>query len=186
LRYALYGLGGLLGLGVFLFLLAWLRDYLASRPKTPRAPRPPKAVATASIGGTSNARSAQPGPAADKPAAKPVAKPVSSNKAPARVSDASIVLIGGALSGRRVSLRAPISIGKAADLTLPISDDPTVSTRHCEVGLDGEGVYLHDLGSTNGSFVNNQRVASGSRARLSDGDIVRLGGNTQFKVRVDA
>jgi pSer/pThr/pTyr-binding forkhead associated (FHA) protein len=83
-------------------------------------------------------------------------------------------------------LRAPVTIGKAPDLTLPISDDPTVSTRHCEVGLDGAGIYLQDLGSTNGSFVNNQRVAGGSRARLSDGDIVRLGGNTQFKVRVDA
>jgi pSer/pThr/pTyr-binding forkhead associated (FHA) protein len=47
---------------------------------------------------------------------------------------------------------------------------------------DDEGPLVRDLGSTNGTFVNNQRLR-GPR-RLRDGDIVRVGENTQLKVRI--
>ncbi len=49
---------------------------------------------------------------------------------------------------------------------------PTVSTSHCEFILSSEGVVLHDLDSTNGSFINDQPV---THAWLEEGQTVRLG-----------
>lgn len=96
-----------------------------------------------------------------------------------------LIVIGGALGGSRFELRGVLTVGKGAGLSIIISDDPTVSTRHCELGNDGRGFYVKDLGSTNGTFVNNQRIAANAVHRLADSDIVRLGANTQFKVRID-
>jgi pSer/pThr/pTyr-binding forkhead associated (FHA) protein len=47
-----------------------------------------------------------------------------------------------------------------------------VSRRHAEVVLDGRGYVVRDLGSNNGTFVNDQRV---DETKLNDGDVVRLG-----------
>ena len=49
---------------------------------------------------------------------------------------------------------------------------PTVSTHHCELILSIDGVVLHDCGSTNGSFVNDQPV---SEVWLEPGQLVRFG-----------
>ena len=99
------------------------------------------------------------------------------------VGNATLIGIGGAFAGNRVALKATVSIGKAPGNTMTVSDDPTVSGRHAELGADGGGGWVKDLGSTNGTFVNNQRIAG--MQRLRDGDIVRFGAATQFKVRVD-
>jgi Zn-dependent protease with chaperone function len=59
--------------------------------------------------------------------------------------------------------------GSSADLRLR---NRSVSRRHFEIGWDGAGYVIHDLGSSNGTFVNGLRVAS---ARLHNGDVVRAG-----------
>jgi hypothetical protein len=51
-------------------------------------------------------------------------------------------------------------------------DDVTVSRHHCRFTVDGEGLRLEDAGSTNGTYVNGQRVDEGS---LSPGDEVLIG-----------
>lgn len=60
-----------------------------------------------------------------------------------------------------------------ADIVL---DDPGISRRHCEVRVTNDGPRLvtsiRDLGSTNGTFVNGQRITS---ARLDEGDQVTIG-----------
>lgn len=55
------------------------------------------------------------------------------------------------------------------------TDNPTVSGKHAKVfrGNDGK-LYIEDLGSTNGTFVNNQRI---KRSPVSSGMIVKLGSN---------
>ena len=52
-------------------------------------------------------------------------------------------------------------------------DDDYVSTRHARVVSGENGVYLEDLGSTNGSYVNNQRITAPTTITLSD--TVRIG-----------
>ena len=51
--------------------------------------------------------------------------------------------------------------------------DSDVSRRHCIIEVfDASQVYLRDLNSTNGTFVNGRRVSS---VRLRNGDQIRLG-----------
>jgi hypothetical protein len=93
-----------------------------------------------------------------------------------------LMVVSGALAGRRVDVGAqPISIGKGP-ATLQIEDDPAVSTRHAELALRGGAFVVTDLGSTNGTFVNSQRIAQPTR--LGDGDLLRFG-NTQMKFRTE-
>ena len=60
-----------------------------------------------------------------------------------------------------------------ADIVL---DDPGISRRHCEVRVTNDGPHLvtsiRDLGSTNGTFVNGQRITS---TRLDEGDQITVG-----------
>ncbi len=66
---------------------------------------------------------------------------------------------------------APITIGRAPDNTLVIGD-PTVSSRHARLYLQGTQWYVQDLGSTNGTFVNEARV---TQHPVQIGDKIRLG-----------
>jgi pSer/pThr/pTyr-binding forkhead associated (FHA) protein len=54
-----------------------------------------------------------------------------------------------------------------------------VSKRHCRILLDGDRVWVEDLGSVNGICVNGQPV---TRAALHDGDVLDVAGQ-EFEVR---
>src|SRR5215470_3092421 len=88
--------------------------------------------------------------------------------------EAVLVVLYGPNLGRRYQLGAETVIGRAADATLTIDAD-SVSRRHARVvrdAGDGPAFCLEDLGSTNGTYVNDRRV---ERAALGDGDIIRIG-----------
>ena len=73
-----------------------------------------------------------------------------------------------------------ISIGRGSDNDL-ILDDPQVSRHHCQLKLQHGAYSLTDMGSTNGSYVNGQRV---SEIALGPGDLIELGGTRiEFHVR---
>ncbi|MEM2175451.1 MAG: FHA domain-containing protein, partial [Candidatus Micrarchaeia archaeon] len=57
-------------------------------------------------------------------------------------------------------------------------DDKMLSRKHCKFILQGQKLILEDLGSRNGTFVNNRKV---TRIELSSGDVIRVGG-TELKV----
>ena len=61
--------------------------------------------------------------------------------------------------------------GRDPECHFPISHS-TVSTNHCDIILTANGILLHDLDSTNGTFVNDERV---KQAVLQPGQTVRLG-----------
>jgi len=74
--------------------------------------------------------------------------------------------------GERVVLgEAIVSIGRLGDSTL-VLEDANVSRAHAEIRPHGTGFKLVDLGSTNGSLVNGERV--GER-HLRDGDVLEFG-----------
>jgi predicted component of type VI protein secretion system len=52
-------------------------------------------------------------------------------------------------------------------------DDPIVSRRHAAIRMTNEGAIVEDLGSTHGTFVNNQRVTG--RQQLLEGDRIQFG-----------
>jgi DNA-binding winged helix-turn-helix (wHTH) protein len=64
-------------------------------------------------------------------------------------------------------------VGRDSDLPVCL-DSPTVSRRHARIVIAGEEAILEDLGSKNGTYLNNQRLVSA--ARLKHGDQIRFGG----------
>lgn len=72
-------------------------------------------------------------------------------------------------------LEVPIGqfvIGRTSDCQLSL-DDPLVSRRHAVLTVEMEGVFIEDLGSRNGVFLNGQRIER--RCRVNDGDAIRIG-----------
>jgi len=68
---------------------------------------------------------------------------------------------------------APLIIGRAPDARIALPpDDDTASRYHAGCQLVADHLVVRDLGSRNGTFVNDQAIQS---ARLSPGDIVRVG-----------
>lgn len=65
-----------------------------------------------------------------------------------------------------------VVLGRSKETDLVISGD-SVSKRHAQIQFDGQGYILTDLGSKNGTFLNNQDLQQ--QARLSPGDHIRIG-----------
>jgi hypothetical protein len=87
------------------------------------------------------------------------------------LSPGSLVLPDGQ---RMVLGEAIVTVGRLAECTLML-EDRNVSRNHAEIQPFGTGFKLVDLGSTNGSRVNGERVAE---RQLRDGDLVEFGAMT--------
>jgi diguanylate cyclase (GGDEF)-like protein len=85
---------------------------------------------------------------------------------------ACIVVIYGPELGRRAELgTAAFEIGRSTKSSLPL-DQESVSRHHARIGFDGRRYSIEDLGSTNGTFVNDDRV---QKQALRDGDQIKIG-----------
>jgi FHA domain len=83
------------------------------------------------------------------------------------------MLVDKKQTSRRFDIGKPaVTIGRAPGNDL-IVDHPTVSRQHATIKLEGEAFRLFDLGSANGTFVNDQRVRD--PIALEDGMTVRFG-----------
>ena len=85
---------------------------------------------------------------------------------------ARLVLLSEGLTGRTYELKVEKStVGRVADNTLEIPE-PSISSHHCELVLKGSEVLVKDLNSTNGTFINGEKISEGV---LKSGNILRLG-----------
>lgn len=66
-----------------------------------------------------------------------------------------------------------VVFGRGPEADAVLEGDEFASGRHARVFRRGDDVYLEDLGSTNGTFVNGQRLAA--ERRLRSGDVVVVG-----------
>ncbi len=67
----------------------------------------------------------------------------------------------------------PLTIGRGGDNVAVLDRDEYASARHARVEAQRDGVWILDLGSTNGTWVNGERMDG--RHRLRNGDTVRIG-----------
>ncbi|HEY8192989.1 MAG TPA: FHA domain-containing protein [Gaiellaceae bacterium] len=86
-----------------------------------------------------------------------------------------VVLKSPALAeGERHQLNsAPLTIGRSVDNDVSLDADTFASTQHARVEPRRDGVWLEDIGSTNGTFLNGAQVSR--PRRLTPGDVIRVG-----------
>ncbi|HEY3852924.1 MAG TPA: FHA domain-containing protein [Verrucomicrobiae bacterium] len=93
---------------------------------------------------------------------------------------ARLVILSEGLTGKAHELTVEkTTIGRVDDNTFPIPDG-SVSSHHCEILLRGAQVIVHDLNSTNGTFINGNQITG--EAPLKPGQILRLG---QIELRLE-
>ncbi len=92
-------------------------------------------------------------------------------------STACLVVIYGPELGKRIALETePLECGRSMKTEIPLDDD-AVSRKHARFAWTGDVFVVHDLGSTNGTYVNDVSV---QERVLRDGDQIKIG-HTIFK-----
>ena len=84
-----------------------------------------------------------------------------------------LVVVSGKSAGRAITVkRSRLLIGRAEDCDIrPLSED--VSRRHCAVIVGPAAVWVEDLGSRNGTFVDGVRITG--KVQVADGALIRVG-----------
>ncbi len=89
---------------------------------------------------------------------------------------ACFIVVGGDLNGTIFDLTIEENfVGRNADCQIPL-DFQGISRKHFVVILEEDQAYVNDLGSSNGTFINNQK--SNGKTLLNKGDIVKIGNIT--------
>src|SRR6266478_1328356 len=95
---------------------------------------------------------------------------------------AKLVVLSAGMTGRTHELKVDkTTIGRVEDNTFQIAE-PSVSSHHCELVLRGNDVLVKDLNSTNGTFINGEKV---SESVLKAGQVLRLG-QIEMRLETDA
>jgi predicted component of type VI protein secretion system len=88
--------------------------------------------------------------------------------------DAKLVVVSGTTKATEVILRLPAVLGRGRDATVMLPH-PLVSRRHCEVFEDNGYLHVRDMGSLNGTYIDNKRV---TEAVLPPGGTLTIGSVT--------
>jgi pSer/pThr/pTyr-binding forkhead associated (FHA) protein len=86
----------------------------------------------------------------------------------------------GLRAGSTIELGAVTVVGRDHDSAIRLDGDEFASARHARIDPRPDGVWVEDLGSTNGTFVNGDRISS--KRLLQPGDVLRVG---ETELRLD-
>ena len=79
----------------------------------------------------------------------------------------------GLRAGSTITVSSSTVVGRDAGSGITLDGDDFASSRHASIELRADGVWVEDLGSTNGTFVNGERITG--RTLVRAGDAVRIG-----------
>ena len=95
---------------------------------------------------------------------------------------AKLVVLSTGMTGRTQELKVEkTTIGRVDDNTFQIAE-ASVSSHHCEVVLRGNDVVVRDLNSTNGTYINGEKV---TESVIKPGQVLRLG-QIEMRLETDA
>jgi predicted component of type VI protein secretion system len=89
------------------------------------------------------------------------------------MADLILEIVEGQNVGQQLQLDRPLDVGREQGLPVALTDDTQVSRRHARIAPQNGAAVVEDLGSTNGTFVNDQPIHS--PRQLSPGDRIRIG-----------
>jgi pSer/pThr/pTyr-binding forkhead associated (FHA) protein len=99
-------------------------------------------------------------------------QPIDIDEVLERSGAALVIRSGGGRAGESFTVEEDrVSIGRSPDAGVFL-DDVTVSRNHALLVRRRDGLYIDDLGSLNGTYVNRRRIES---HRLADGDEIQVG-----------
>jgi pSer/pThr/pTyr-binding forkhead associated (FHA) protein len=87
------------------------------------------------------------------------------------VSNVKLVVVSGEVKTKELSVKLPSTIGRGRDLAV-VLPHPLVSRNHCELYEADGKLMVRDLGSLNGTFVNNERI---TESPLAPGELLTVG-----------
>ncbi|HSJ17411.1 MAG TPA: FHA domain-containing protein [Solirubrobacterales bacterium] len=99
-------------------------------------------------------------------------QPVDIDEVVEQAGAALVIRSGGGRSGESFTVEGDrVGIGRSPDAEVFL-DDVTVSRNHALIVRRQDGLYIDDLGSLNGTYVNRRRIES---HKLDDGDEIQIG-----------
>ncbi len=88
------------------------------------------------------------------------------------------------VNGKEVPLNEAVTtFGRASDNTVPFAGDSNVSRYHAEIEKRGDDLWLIDLGSSNGTTRNGERVDG--EVLIEDGDRIVFGGSSEIEIEFE-
>lgn len=104
----------------------------------------------------------------------------------APASDYRLVGVNGQFAGRRFAVPERVCIGADPSRNHLVFERGTqgISRRHCELILKGNTLYLQDVGSSFGTFLNGQKLTAGQPVAVKVGDVFTLASD-QVSFRID-
>lgn len=85
---------------------------------------------------------------------------------------ARLVVVGGEAKAGEFDLKLPTIVGRGREVSLTLPH-PLVSREHCEIYESNGRLFVRDLGSLNGTFINNLRIEG--EAELPAGELLTIG-----------
>jgi pSer/pThr/pTyr-binding forkhead associated (FHA) protein len=116
------------------------------------------------------------------PAASPIAQSQATQQGftttpmQAAANPITLRITGGPAAGQLIPLNGDITIGRdPASTDFPIAADDKLSRRHIRIYSPAGKILVEDCGSTNGTFINGQRI---HQQELVSGDTIHIGATT--------
>lgn len=93
----------------------------------------------------------------------------------AKATDPVLIVIRGSLQGKKYSLKGGTKFVMGRDKTAEIQiEDGNVSRQHSQIVREGDKIFIEDLGSRNGTFVNDEVIGTARKA-LEKEDMIKVG-----------
>lgn len=87
--------------------------------------------------------------------------------------DLKLLVVQGKPEGKEIPVRVPrFIIGRSVECQLRPNSE-LISRHHCQIAVNGEQVSIMDLGSSNGTIVNGERITE--EVQIDDGDLIQVG-----------
>lgn len=102
------------------------------------------------------------------------------NRAPTPVGRSAtaaftVECVAGPMAGRSFPLHGRLTIGRAGTCDISLPNASSVSSNHCVIQVSGGQVTVTDLGSTNGTYINGQRLSPNQQVPVFGGTVIYLG-----------